>query len=179
MDNPQPDMDNPQPRTDYDAKFVRNMVESALRVGLVVILLLLSYDIIKPFTTPILWGAIIAMAAFPLVKWLEPKLGGRRGLASSLVCVVFILLLVVPTYSVTDAVVGGIKNLVVKLEDGTLEIPPPSDKVRDWPIIGERAHAGGAKRAPTLRHSPGTTPSKSRMSVAGSSDASAAACWMC
>lgn len=140
MDNPQPDLNNQPPRVDYDAKFVRSMVESALRIGLVVILLLLSYDIIKPFTTPILWGAIIAMAAFPLVKWLEPKLGGRRGLASSLVCLVFILLLVVPAYSVTDAVIGGMKNLVVKLEEGTLEVPPPNDKVRDWPIIGERAY---------------------------------------
>ena len=67
----------------YDPLFVRNMIESTLRIGLLLILLLFAYDIIKPFTTPILWGAIIAVAALPLLKWLQPKLGGRRGLAAS------------------------------------------------------------------------------------------------
>ena len=81
MDNEQPAKDV-QPTSGYDALFVRNMVESFLRIGLIIILLMISYDIIKPFTMPILWGATIAMAAFPLVKWLEPKIGGKRGLAS-------------------------------------------------------------------------------------------------
>lgn len=62
--------------TNYDPLFVRNMLESALRIGLVFLLLLFSYEIVQPFTVPIVWGAIIAMAAFPLVRWLEPKLGG-------------------------------------------------------------------------------------------------------
>ena len=64
----------------YEPLFVRNMIESFLRIGLLLVLLILAYDIVKPFTTPIVWGAIIAMAAFPLVKWLESKIGGRRGL---------------------------------------------------------------------------------------------------
>lgn len=140
MDNEQPTEDV-QPTSGYDALFVRNMVESFLRIGLIIILLMISYDIIKPFTMPILWGAIIAMAAFPLVKWLEPKIGGKRGLASSLVCLSFILILVIPTYSLTDAVLGGMKNLAVQLDEGTLHVPPPNEKVKDWPVIGERTHA--------------------------------------
>ena len=68
-----------QPNTGFDPLFVRNMLESFLRIGLVFLLLLWTYDIIKPFMVPILWGSIIAMAAFPLVTWLEPKLGGKRG----------------------------------------------------------------------------------------------------
>ena len=71
--------------TAFEPQFVRNMVESFLRIALLLALLLMSYDIIKPFLVPILWGAIIAVAAMPLVLWLEPKLGGKRGLAASLV----------------------------------------------------------------------------------------------
>ena len=134
-------MNNEQPSASaYDAKFVRNMVESSLRIGLLVLLLLLSYDIIRPFTVPIMWGAIIAMASFPLVKWLEPKLGGRRGLASTLICLAFILLLVIPAYSVTEAILGGVKNLVTQLNDGTLQVPPPNERVKEWPVIGTRAY---------------------------------------
>ncbi|GAL34039.1 putative membrane protein [Vibrio maritimus] len=36
--------------------FVNNMVESAIRIGLLVLLLSFTYDIIKPFIIPVLWG---------------------------------------------------------------------------------------------------------------------------
>jgi predicted PurR-regulated permease PerM len=134
-------MEEPTPAASYDPQFVRNMIESTLRIGLLLILLVLSYGIIKPFTTPILWGAIIAMAAFPLVKWLEPKLGGRRGLAATLITVFFILLLVIPTWSVTGALIGGVKKLSAGLESGELQVPPPSAKVQDWPLVGEKLFA--------------------------------------
>ena len=98
-------MDNENSKAGFDPLFVRNAIESALRIGLLLVLLSLAYDIVKPFTTPILWGAIIAMAAFPLVKWLESKIGGRRGLAATLVSLFFILALVIPTWSVMEATV--------------------------------------------------------------------------
>jgi len=126
------------PQADYDPRFVRNMIEAALRVGLLAVLLALSYQIIAPFTIPLLWGAIIAMGAFPLVKWLEAKLGGRRGLAATLVTAGFILVLVIPAWTATDALLGGIKQLSSALESGGLKIPPPSAKVAHWPLVGEK-----------------------------------------
>ena len=131
-------MENQTQDTGFDPLFVRNMVESSLRIGLLLLLLIMSYDIIKPFTIPILWGAVIAMAAFPLVKWLEAKLGGRRGLAATLVTLLFILALVIPTWSVTEATLGGLKKLTVALEAGDLQVPPPPAKVESWPLIGEK-----------------------------------------
>ena len=130
-----------QPNTGFDPLFVRNMLESFLRIGLVFLLLLWTYDIIKPFMVPILWGSIIAMAAYPLVTWLEPKLGGKRGLTCTVVTLFFIIALVVPTYVLTDSVLGGIKNLHNGIESGELKVPAPSEKVAEWPVIGERTYA--------------------------------------
>ena len=131
-------MEDQTPSAGYDPVFVRNMIESALRIGLLLVLLTLAYDILKPFVTPIIWGSIIAMAAFPLVKWLEAKIGGRRGLAATLVTLFFILALVIPTWTVTDAVIGGIKKAHAALEAGELNVPPPSAKVAEWPLVGEK-----------------------------------------
>ena len=125
----------------FDPKFVRNMIESTLRIGLLLVLLGLAYDIVKPFITPIIWGAIIAMAAFPLVKWLESKLGGRRGLAATLVTVFFLLSLVIPAWAVMDAAVGGLKKASTALETKALRVPPPSETVRNWPLVGERVYS--------------------------------------
>jgi predicted PurR-regulated permease PerM len=131
-------MDTEQADTHFDPQFVRNMIESFLRIGLLVLLLIFSFDIIRP----ILWGAIIAMAAFPLVKWLEPKIGGRRGLASGLVTTFFILALVIPTWQVTESLVSSVRNLAAGIESGELTVPPAPEGVKDWPVVGEKLYDG-------------------------------------
>jgi predicted PurR-regulated permease PerM len=133
--------EQPQQDTNFDPLFVRNMLESSLRIGLVFLLLVWSYDIIRPFMVPLLWGSIIAMAAFPLVTWLEPKLGGRRGLTCTLISLFFILALVIPTWIVTDSMLGGLKKLHVAIEAGELRVPAPPASVEEWPVIGERTFA--------------------------------------
>jgi len=127
--------------THFDRLFVRNMVESAIRIALLFGLFFFSYDIIRPFVIPLMWGGIIAMAAFPLVRWLEDKTGLKRGWAATLVTLAFILALVVPTFSLTASLIGSTKSLTQSLEAGTLTIPPPSEKVADWPVVGERVFA--------------------------------------
>ena len=54
-------MEDQTPETHFDRLFVRNMVESALRIGLIFGLLAFSYDIIRPFMVPLVWGGIIAI----------------------------------------------------------------------------------------------------------------------
>ena len=127
--------------THFDPLFVRNMLESFLRIGLVFLLLLWTYDIVKPFIVPSIWGSIVAMAAFPLVKWLEPKLGGRRGLTCTLITLFFILLLVLPTWAVTDALLGSLKKIHVALVNGELHVPAPPANVEEWPLVGEKLYA--------------------------------------
>ena len=85
-------MDSNTTDTGFDKLFVRNMLESFLRIGLVLVLLSMTYDIVRPFILPVVWGSIIAIAAFPLTRWLQSKLGGKRGLASTLVTLSFILI---------------------------------------------------------------------------------------
>jgi len=133
-------MENNTIDTGYDRQFVRNMLESALRIGLVFILLVMTYDIISPFVVPLLWGGIIAIAVFPLVKLLEPRLGGRRGLASTIVTLFFIVLLVAPCFMVTESLLGSVKSISANLNDGGLQIPPPPASVAEIPLVGEKIH---------------------------------------
>jgi len=133
-------MENNTIDTGYDRQFVRNMLESALRIGLVFILLVMTYDIISPFVVPLLWGGIIAIAVFPLVKLLEPRVGGRRGLASTIVTLFFIVLLVAPCFMVTESLLGSVKSISANLNDGGLQIPPPPASVAEIPLVGEKIH---------------------------------------
>ena len=49
-------------------EFMNWSVESALRIGLVFLIILISFLIFKPFLVLIVWGAIIAITIYPLQK---------------------------------------------------------------------------------------------------------------
>ena len=134
-------MDTNNTSTGFDKLFVRNMLESFLRIGLVLILLSMSYDIVRPFILPLVWGGIIAIAAFPLTQWVQSKLGGKRGLAASLVTLVFILALVIPSYLFTESMIGAAKKISASLESGSLVVPPPPAKIAEIPLVGEKIYA--------------------------------------
>ncbi|MCB1699713.1 MAG: AI-2E family transporter [Pseudomonadales bacterium] len=145
-------MEERTPSPSYEPLFIRNMIESTLRIGLLFILLMYTYEIIKPFTTPFLWGGIIAMAAFPLVKRLQPFLGGRRGLAATVVTIAFIAALTIPTWSATEAGLGALKKLTAGLESGELHIPPPAARVKEWPVIGEQLYTAWSQANSDLQN---------------------------
>ncbi len=125
----------------FDKRFVRNMVESALRIGLIFVLLALTYDIIRPFIIPLVWGGIIAIAAFPLTKRIEGFLGGRRGMAATLLTLFMILILVVPCYQVTESLLKAAKSVSNQIQTGGLQIPSPKESVADWPLVGDKVYA--------------------------------------
>lgn len=134
-------MDSNTTDTAFDKLFVRNMLESFVRIGLVFILLWMIYDVIRPFILPIIWGGIIAIAAFPLTRWVQSKLGGKRGLASTLVTLSFIVALVIPSYLFTESMIGAVQKLHTNLESGSLVVPPPPAKVAEIPVVGEKTYA--------------------------------------
>jgi predicted PurR-regulated permease PerM len=80
-----------------DTQFVRRAVEAAIRIGVLALLAAWSFMIMRPFIMPIMWGVIIAVAVFPAYGYLTAKLGGRRRLTASLITVLALALLLVPS----------------------------------------------------------------------------------
>ena len=121
----------------HDENFINNMVESALRIGLILILVIWSYDIVRPFVIPIIWGAIIAVALMPVARMLAKLLGGRQSLAVTLLTLFSIAALVWPTIIISESLVGSAKNLAAMFQDGTVDIPELPAAIAAWPIIGQ------------------------------------------
>ena len=123
-----------------DRIFQRRALESAIRIGLIVLLVLWCFNIVKPFLLLILWGAIIAVAVYPLFVKFQSLMGGRQKLASTLMTLIALGMLLTPTVMLSDSAIKNSQTFAAKLHEGTLTIPPPSDKVRNWPLIGEKVH---------------------------------------
>ena len=73
----------------------------------------------------------------PLVEWGARKLGDRRGLAVTLFTVLGFLVLVVPLVLLIKSVVDPIENFANAVEQGTLQIPLPTDQIAEIPLIGK------------------------------------------
>jgi predicted PurR-regulated permease PerM len=127
-----------------------------IRAGLILALVMLCYQVFAPFLTLMVWALILAVALYPMHQYLARKLGGKQGLAATLLTVLGIALIVVPTAVLMSSLGDSVHQLVVDVQENTLEIPAPPDAVATWPIVGEKLHAFWSKAAtdlPSLIHS--------------------------
>ena len=115
-------------------------VRKALRIGFIALLFVLSFGILKPFLTPVVWGIIIAVGIYPLHKRFAKFLGNRNKLSATLISLIGISIIVVPSVLFTSSTVESVSKTVKAIEEETLEISPPDAKVKDWPFIGERTY---------------------------------------
>jgi predicted PurR-regulated permease PerM len=124
-----------------DRAFVGRAVESSLRIGLILFLVVWCFQLAGPFLQPIVWGIILAIATQPIYAVLCRAMHGRNSLAATILVVGALLVLIVPSVLLTTNLVESVTQLAEKVEAGTLEVPPPPAGVADWPIVGDRVHA--------------------------------------
>ncbi len=120
-----------------DEAYYTTAIAAALRIGFVGLLVVLSYLILKPFLFVIMWGIIIAVGIYPIFKKFAALLGNRKKLAATIITLFALTLLIVPSYFLMESAIGGIQNLAAELEEGTFKVPPPSEDVAEWPLIGK------------------------------------------
>ena len=120
-------------------EFINNAKEAALHIGILFLIIGISFIIFKPFLVPIVWGIIIAVALYPIFKKIAKLFKGREGLAATLIVLFGLALLILPAIKLAGTTIDSIQNLSEQLEQGTLEVPPPHDSVKEWPVIGDKA----------------------------------------
>jgi len=95
--------------------------------------------VLKPFTSAILWAAILCFATWPLYELLLKWLRGRRNLAAGLMMVVLLLVLLVPFLVVGLTFTDSIQSAMEWLNSHRQEnFPPPPAWIAKIPIVGEK-----------------------------------------
>jgi len=120
--------------------FRKNMLEVFIKAAALGILVVWTFQLIKPFLVPVIWGIILAVAAEPLIVWVSKKTGGRRSLAAALFVLIIIAVLIIPTVMLVVSSIEKIQVVTAQLQSKTLSIPPPPESVAGWPLIGESLH---------------------------------------
>ncbi|PLW94171.1 MAG: AI-2E family transporter [Marinilabiliales bacterium] len=115
-----------------------------ITIRLFILLLIIAWCllIMYPFVSIILWSIILALAIYPLHQKLTQKIGGRAKLASFIIVFSILVIIFLPTWVLIDSLSDEIKDAKLSYDNGTLSIPPPTENVKDWPIVGEKLYDG-------------------------------------
>ena len=119
---------------------VKTAVEIAIKLGALAIVLVVSFLIVKPFIAIVVWSVILAVALSPLIQKLASKLHMKKRRVLTILSIVAILALALPTYLLSDKAIDSITALSEVVKDGSFEIPSPHEKVKEWPLIGKKSY---------------------------------------
>ena len=117
------------------------LLDVFIRAGLILALAALCYQVFSPFLTLMVWAVILAVALYPVQQFLADRMGGKQGLAATLLVLLCIALVIVPTAVLMSSLGDSVHQLVIDVQEDTLEIPAPPEAVATWPVVGEKLHA--------------------------------------
>ena len=112
-----------------------------IRAGLILAMVLLCFRVFSPFLNLMIWALILAVTLYPMQVWLAARLGGRQGLAATLIVLLGAVVVVVPTAALMNSLGDSVQGLIKGVQNNTLVVPPPREGVENWPLIGDRLHA--------------------------------------
>ena len=122
-------------------KILNNSVyDITIRLFILILIVAWCLMIMLPFVSIILWSMILALAMFPLHSMLAKKMGGRPKLASFIIIFSILVIIILPTGLLIGSLVEEVKGLKESYDNGTLTIPPPTEKVKEWPIVGDKLY---------------------------------------
>jgi predicted PurR-regulated permease PerM len=117
-----------------------DLFEFMAKLALLGFLLYWSIILLQPFLSIILWSLILTVTLYPVFDWLARQTGGRRKLSAAIVTALALLVFTGPVVWLGLSMVEGLGTLSARLNAGGITIPPPSDEIKAWPLIGERLY---------------------------------------
>jgi predicted PurR-regulated permease PerM len=154
-----------------------SVYDTTIRLFILLLIVGWCLAIMYPFVSIILWSLILALAMHPLHQSLAKRMGGRPKLASFIIVSAILVIIILPASLLIGSLIDQVKELKVSFDNGTLTVPPPAEKVKDWPIIGGKLYEGWKNLSVDLEHTvlankdqlidTGTKVAKGIMSAAG------------
>jgi predicted PurR-regulated permease PerM len=129
------------PDLELETRLSRKLLDVLIRAGLVFALVVLCCRIFSPFISLMAWALILAVTLYPAQQKLARGIGGRQGLAATLLVLCGIVLIVAPTAVLFVELGDSVHRFVGSVRDNSLQVPAPPPGVAEWPIVGEKINA--------------------------------------
>ena len=129
-----------QPDQELEQRLASPWLDVLIRGGLILAMAMLCYRVFSPFLHLMVWALILAVTLYPLHQFLASKMGGKQGLAATLLVITGIVLIVAPTAILMSSLADSVRQLVNDVQNNTLKIPAPRPGVEQWPVVGKQIH---------------------------------------
>jgi len=127
-----------QPDHEFGRWISSSLLDVLIRAGFIGVLAALCYVVFAPFLTLMVWALILAVTLYPLHRALARTVGGKQGVAATIVVIGGILLIIGPTALLVNSFGTTVHDLVGAVQHNTLEIPAPREGIKEWPIVGKK-----------------------------------------
>ncbi|MDB5612263.1 MAG: family transporter [Bradyrhizobium sp.] len=116
------------------------IIQLTIRLGLLALLLYWSFVLVRPFIPIFAWSVVLAVALYPAYNWLSIHLGDRPKLAAVIITVVNLAIIIGPAAWLGLGLIEGLRDFAGQLASGSLTVPSPPEKIKDWPVVGAQLH---------------------------------------
>jgi len=131
-------MENKSQTTSNSGLNFNPVIHYTLQLVALSLLLVWCFYILQPFITPLVWATVLSTTLYPAHSFLRAKLGNRNGWSAGILTLIMLLVIIGPAFWLMFTTVGEVKELIESYRAGNLHIPPPSESVQDWPLIGKQ-----------------------------------------
>src|SRR6266850_952088 len=127
------------------------IIQLAIRLGLLAFLLYWSFILVRPFIPIFAWSVVLAVALYPAYNWLSVHLGDRTKLAAVIITLVNLAIIIGPATWLGLGLIESLRSFAGQLDSGRLIVPSPPESVKDWPIVGAQLYALWDQASTNLR----------------------------
>jgi len=117
-----------------------DVIQLAIRLGLLAVLIYWTFLLIRPFVPILAWSIVLVVAFHPVFGVLSRLLGGRPRLAAVILTVVNLAIVVGPATWLGLNAMDGLKAIAGSLAAGDLVVPSPPEGVKQWPLVGPQLY---------------------------------------
>jgi predicted PurR-regulated permease PerM len=111
-------------------------VDVAVRLVALGLLGAWCFALMRPFIAIVVWGAILAVALWPIFLWLKRALAGHGKIAAALITLVGLALMLGPVALLLANLATSAETVLRALSSGALDVPPPPPQIASWPWVG-------------------------------------------
>jgi predicted PurR-regulated permease PerM len=116
-----------------------DLVRTTLGVLFIGALIAAAFWILRPFIGATIWATMLVVATWPVMKWVEARLWGRRSLAVLVMTLLMLMLFMVPLMVAIATIVSHLDDIISQAKTfAAAQIPHPPQWVGSLPFVGEK-----------------------------------------
>ena len=119
----------------------QNHIDRIAGIALVAVLMMGCFAILRPFLSAILWAVILSFSTWPVYRWIERAVRGRKGLAAGLMVGLVAVVLIGPLVFLGTSLAEDVTALIEMVRQLLSQGPPdPPTWVAKLPVVGSPLH---------------------------------------